>query len=68
MEVGVDGGRWCGGAYEVLVVMRLSNWKRKAGRRVFGQKPETEPLGLDFGHASGNGCREWWKEMVGWCL
>ena len=63
-----DGGRWCGGAYEVLVVMCLSDWKHQAGGRVLGQKPKTKPLGYDFGHAFKNSGGEWWEKMVGWCV
>ena len=60
--MGEDGGVvrmrhwwWWGGAFA----------KREAGEGGWGQKPQTEPLGLDFGRAVGNGGGERWGEVVG---
>jgi len=59
--MGEDGGVvrmrhwwWWGGAFA----------KREAGEGGWGQKPQTETLGLDFGHAVGNGAGERWGEVV----
>jgi hypothetical protein len=36
------------------------------GEGAEGQKYEIEPLGLDFGHAIGNGGEEQWQEVGQW--
>jgi hypothetical protein len=54
--VGGEEGVWLGGGFEVVVgvgsFVRLREW----GQRVLGLKTETEPLGLGYGCAVGNGC------------
>jgi hypothetical protein len=60
-------GRWCGGADEVVVVVRYCICKCKAGEGAEGPKSEIEPLGLNFRHAVENGDGEWWGEVVQWC-
>jgi len=62
-----DGGRWWGGVYEVTAVVGSHIGLRKPGLRVWGQNPETGPLGLGLGHAVGNSGSGRWGEMVGWC-
>src|ERR1700691_3130491 len=54
-------------------VVRMRHWwwwggaftKCEAGEGGWGQKAQTEPLGLDFGRAVGNGGGERWGEVVG---
>ena len=59
LEIAVanDGGRCWGGDNKVTVVVGLHVGLRKPGLRVWGQKLETSPLGLDFGLHPG--CRRW---------
>jgi hypothetical protein len=45
-----------------VVVPRLV---AEAARRVWGLIPKTEPLGLGYGRAIGNGCGGQWEEVVG---
>jgi hypothetical protein len=40
---------------------------RASGLAGLGLKTETGPLVLGYGCAIGNGCREQWGEVVGWC-
>jgi hypothetical protein len=53
MATGDNGGRWFGGAYEVMGAAGWHVWPCKRERRVWGQNLETEPLGLDFRLAHG---------------
>jgi hypothetical protein len=64
----IDGGRWWGGAYEVAAMVGCSVHSRKRGRRVLGQKSETELLELDFKRTFGYGGGRQWGEAVGWCV
>ena len=57
------GGRRWRDVDEVVVVVGRS--PTRGGRGGWGQNPETELLGLGFGHAVGNGEGERWGEMVG---
>ena len=43
MGVEISGGRWCGGADEVVVVVGRCVCKREAGEGAEGQKIETKP-------------------------
>ena len=56
MGVESSGGRWCGGADEVVVVVGRCVHKCEA-RGAEGPKFEIKPLGLDFRCAIKNGGR-----------
>jgi len=67
MGVESSGGRWCGGANEVVVVVGCCVCKCEAGEGAEGQKSEIEPLGLisgmpsEMGMESGEG--KWYVWM-----
>jgi len=68
LEIAVvgDGGRWWGGNDKVTAVVGSRVGLRKPGWWVWGQKPETSPLGLGLGRGVGNGSGGRWGEVVGW--
>jgi hypothetical protein len=59
MGVESGGGRWCGGADEVVVVVARCVRECEAGEGAEGPESEIEPLGLNFERAIRNGGGEW---------
>ena len=57
MGVESCGGRWCGGADEVVVVVGRCVCKCEAGEGAEGQKSKIKPLRLNFRCTIGNGGR-----------
>src|SRR5882762_6480082 len=56
-----------GGDDKVTAVVGSCVGLRKPGLWVWGQTPETSPLGLGFGRGIGNSSGGRWGEVVGWC-
>ena len=67
-EMGVDisGGRWCGRADEVVVMLKRCVRKREVGEGAERQNCEMEPLGFDFERAVGGGGGYQWGKVVRW--
>jgi hypothetical protein len=64
--VGDNAEGWWGGVDEVTASAGLRVGLRKLRLWVWGQKPETGPLGLGLGCAVGNGGGGRWGDVVGW--
>ena len=63
-----DGGRWCGCAVEVVVVVGLCVRTCKAGGGTGGQIPQIRAQRLNWGCAVSNGGGGRWGEVVRVCV
>jgi hypothetical protein len=66
IAVGDNAERWWDRVDKVTVVVGSRIGLHKPGLWVWGQKPETSPLGLSLGCAVGNSSGGQWGEVVGW--
>ena len=66
MGVEISGGKWCGRADEVVVMLKRCVRKREVGEGAESQNCEMEPLGFDFERTVGGGGGEQWGKVVRW--